>query len=75
MTDELSKTKPPRAPLQRALKASGDLTVGKKVSLQASEKEETPLPQVGTEFKIGNFTYRVTYVNEGKGRFTATPIE
>ena len=31
--------------------------------------------RVGDEFTIRGATYRVTHLNLGKGRFTATPVE
>jgi len=37
------------------------------------EEEKTPLPQVGIKFYVEGVEYKVTYVNEGKRRFSATP--
>jgi len=37
-------------------------------------KEKEPLPQVGTKFFIEGVLYKVIYVNEGKRRFSASPM-
>lgn len=39
------------------------------------EEEKTPLPQVGIKFYVEGVEYKVTYVNEGKRRFSATPTQ
>ena len=49
------------------LTTTGDLTVDKK------KKTKIPLPEVGTDFLIGNYPYTVVYVNKGQGRFSAAP--
>lgn len=38
-------------------------------------EEKTPLPQVGIKFYVEGIEYKVTYVNEGKRRFSATPTQ
>lgn len=38
------------------------------------KKEKTPLPEVGTRFFIDGVEYKITYVNEGKSRFSAIPV-
>ena len=39
------------------------------------EEERTSLPQVGIKFYVEGVEYKVTYVNEGKRRFSATPTQ
>jgi hypothetical protein len=39
------------------------------------EEEKPPLPQIGTKFYIEGIEYKVTYVNEGKRRFSSTPTQ
>ena len=39
------------------------------------DEERGSLPQVGTKFFIEGIEYKVTYVNEGKRRFSATPTQ
>lgn len=43
---------------------------------QVKESKETSLPNVlvGTKFKIGDFEYKVTYINYGKKRFSCEPV-
>ena len=69
-----------------AMTSTGDLTVeaGEKkngVSLDAPKEEEkvkkpqlSPLPEMGTVFKIGEFDYKVTYINAGQKRFSAEGV-
>ena len=47
--------------------------IKKQVFLDANSKKpaKTPIPEVGTEFEINGFKYIVSYINEGKKRFTS----
>lgn len=58
------KTRPDPLPLTM----TGDLSVEKKKAVKV-----VPLPEVGTDFLIGNTPFTVIYVNEGQGRFSAKP--
>jgi len=53
--------------------AKGDLTVSKTPPAEFDKK--TGLPQVGTRFMIEGNSFKVVYVNEGKKRFSASPVD
>jgi hypothetical protein len=46
------------------------------ISLQKTENIVSTqiLPSIGTIFSIAGNIYKVTYVNEGKNRFSASPV-
>lgn len=46
---------------------------GKEEKVKVEKEKEVKLPLMGTKFMIMGQEYVVTYVNEGKRRFTAEP--
>ena len=60
--------------------ATGDLTVENKTKDNDTTSEKTPqkreikLPEVGQIIIINGEQYKVTYVNEGKKRFSCEPF-
>ena len=46
---------------------------GKEEKIDTKKEKEIKLPLIGTKFMIMGQEYVVTYVNEGKNRFTAEP--
>jgi len=42
---------------------------------QKTDKKEIILPKIGTKFMIEGNSYKVTYLNVGRGRFSAEPCE
>ena len=48
---------------------------GQEEKISEKKDKEIILPQKGTKFMIMGQEYIVTYVNEGKNRFTAEPCE
>ena len=55
-----------------SLNVDSSLEADKKESI-IENKEVISLPEVGTTFNIGSDVFVVTYINEGKRRFTASP--
>ena len=39
------------------------------------DESELILPEMNTKFKIGSNKYKVCYINDGKGRFSAKPCK
>jgi len=48
---------------------------GKEEKIEEKKEKEIKLPLLGTKFMIMGQEYVVTYVNEGKKRFTAEPCQ
>ena len=42
---------------------------------QTKKKKEIILPKIGTKFMVEGQSYKVTYLNAGRGRFSAEPCE
>lgn len=67
--EKLEVTKDSPMPFSKPLVAHGDLTVEKPVKEEKSDE----LPPVGTKFMVSGKEYQVSYINEGKKRFTSVP--